>query len=390
LICASCSGSSGSGGGGGVGAGGNAGSGGVSGSGGLAGSGGIGASAGSSGSAGSAGAAGTGGTLSGTWTVIDNPNLYDTKALAGHPSDPKRMALLTQTFGAQPGAANNVSILISEDSGNTFTTTQVMEVPESSYFDAQGFVWNPDDDQQLAAAFNFPYGFEWKDLWRLVRSTDGGSSFSTTSMPQLGLLKWVAGDPGVLVVSDQNGLRTSSDFGATFAPAPSASGGCGGVLDYTQSDGHDLFACGANGVERCQGGVCQSATLPAGIGQVFELDRVPADPLRVVGLGGSSPAVFALLSTDGGQTFAKVQELGQGYWQLHMDPRAAGSAIAVHDRSGYGIWYSGDAGSSFSELTPPQSLPNTRGLATYAYELAVTADGGLVAYTAPGLLRWQP
>jgi hypothetical protein len=111
----------------------------------------------------------------------------------------------------------------------------------------------------------------------------------------------------------------------------------------------------------------------------------------VVALAGESQNSQLLLSTDGGVTFQSVQALGtENSWQLHADPRPTGTVVIALGLTGHGVWRSADSGATFTDITPPLSLPNGRGLSTYAYEAAVTADGGVVAYTAPGALRYTP
>jgi hypothetical protein len=323
--------------------------------------------------------------------VVENDWLYGTKAVAGHPSEPGTIALLIDQLPSQPGQPNTVSVALSSDSGKTLELATVFDIPDTSYFDAHGFVWNPNDAAQIAGAIGFPYGFDFEDLWRLIRSENGGQSFTPTSMLQLDRLKWVPGNPGALVARAEGTLQRSLDFGQSFLPETSPSA-CTGVIDYTETPSHRLFACGSDGVQRCQGSDCQAATLPSGATSVGGIERAPANEANVIALASttvSEPAQL-LLSTDGGQSFALVQALPSGNWSLHVDPRASGPVIVAHDRIGHGVWRSADSGATFSDVTPSFSLPNTRGLSTYAYELAVTADGGIAAYTAAGVLRFFP
>jgi hypothetical protein len=124
---------------------------------------------------------------------------------------------------------------------------------------------------------------------------------------------------------------------------------------------------------------------------VFAIEAMPGDPSRVVALAGAiTQAADVLASSDGGQSFSLAQALPAGNWKLHVDPRPEGTTIVAHDRIAHGVWRSADGGATFQDVTPSATLPNSRGLSTYAYELGVTADGGIVAYTAPGVLRWSP
>jgi hypothetical protein len=322
--------------------------------------------------------------------VIENDSLYGTKAIAGHPTDPNSVAFLVERTPLQPGAPLTVTVALSADLGQTLSFTHVMDIPDPAYIYAHGFLYNPHDATRLAAAINFPYGFDYQDLWRLLRSDDSGQSFSSTSMVLLELLKWVPGNPGALVARAQNGLSKSTDFGQSFAPVEPA-GACTAISDYTEAASGRIYACGAQGIELCAGTSCQLATLPSGAGNVYAVERIPGDPSRVVALAGQITQESDLLvSSDGGQSFDLVQALPAGNWRLHVDPRPEGTTIVAHDVIGHGVWRSGDAGASFTDVTPSATLPNTRGLSTYAYELGVTADGGMVGYTAAGVLRWSP
>ncbi len=387
-----CSSGSGSGGGpatgGGAGAGGNS----TGGMGGAAGSN-TGGGAGTAGSAGTGatGGGGSGGSAPGSWSVIENDYLYGTKAVVAHSSDPSRVAFLLERSPSAPGTPLKVSVATSNDGGKTLEFADVMDIPDTAYMDGHGMVWSPDDDQLLAAAVGFPYGFDYADLWRLLRSDNAGKSFTPTSIVQLDKLKWVPGSPGALVARVDGQIQKSSDFGATFGAAEALPSGCGAAVDYTESSTHHLFACGSDGIQACQGTSCQAAALPVGSGNAYGVEAVPGDPTHVVALAGVSQDSQLLLSTDGGLSFQSVQALGtENSWHLYVDPRPTGTVVIALGITQHGVWRSADAGATFTDITPPLSLPNGRGLSTLAYEAAVTADGGVVAYTAPGVLRYTP
>jgi hypothetical protein len=232
---------------------------------------------------------------------------------------------------------------------------------------------------KLAGSASFPYGFDYNDLWKLVISTDGGQSFTPTSLVQLERLKW---DAGLLVARIQGQFATSKDFGTSFDTQKPAPSGCGAVSDYTQSSDRELYACGSDGLFVCQGTSCQLANLPSGT-SAYAVQSLAADLTRVVALGGDE--IFS--SSDAGKSFVSAQILPQGNWHLYADDRSGGHTFVVHDILNHGVWRSQDSGTSFTDVTPSGTLPNTRGLATYAYTVGVTAGGGIAAYTAAGVLH---
>jgi hypothetical protein len=357
--------------------------------GGAAGIGGVGASGGTGGTSSTGGSAGTssggtatggsGGGTPGTWSVIENDSLYQATAIAGHPTDPSTIAILLDQSPLAPAQPSTLTVAISHDLGKTLTSTNVLDIPDTSYFDANGFVWSPADASRIAGAVGFPYGFDYNDLWKLVVSTNGGQSFTPTSVVQLERLKW---DAGLLVGRIQGQFATSGDFGTTFDAQKPAPAGCNAASDYTQSIDRELFACGTDGLFVCQGTNCQPANLPSGT-SASAVQSLAADLTRVVALAGDE--IFS--SSDGGKSFASVQVLPAGNWHLYADDRAGGHTFVVHDILNHAVWRSQDSGASFTDVTPSMTLPNTRGLSTYAYTLGITAGGGIAAYTAAGILH---
>ncbi|HMR75202.1 MAG TPA: sialidase family protein [Polyangiaceae bacterium] len=393
LLVFACS--SGSGGGGaadsGIGGSGSfSGTGNTAGNGATAGAAGSGASAGFGASAGSGGGAGSGGSgagPSGVWTVIENSSLYGVTALTGHPTDPNSIAILIDQSPSAPGLGNSVVIATSTDSGKTLSSTKIIDVPKDSYIDGHGLVWHPKDAQKIATAFGFPYGFDFSDLWRFASSADGGKSFQLQSLVHLEKLVWNA---GALVALVDGKVRLSTDFGTNFTSVQLPSG-CTAAAGYAKSGNNDVFACGKDGVVSCQGTICSAVAVP-GATTVYALGGFATDPSRLVALGGNGQNSEVYQSTDGGKTFNSVQQLPKGgSWWLQLDPRDGGKTVVVNDRaSGHAVWRSNDAGATFSDVTPSPSLPNTPGLSTYAYEVGITAGGGIVAYTAAGILRLDP
>ncbi len=387
LLVLACSSGSGSGGApdGGIG-----GSGAFAGTGGTSGTGAVAGAAGSSGTAGagaSAGSGGSGGGPSGAWSVIENNSLYGVTALTGHPTDPNSIAILIDQSPSAPGLGNSVVIATSTDSGKTLSSTKILDVPKDSYIDGHGLVWHPKDALKIATAFGFPYGFDFSDLWRFASSADGGKSFQLQSIVQLEQLVWNA---GALVARVDGKIQVSTDFGTSFTSVqlPSA---CTAAAGYAKSGNYDVLACGKDGVVSCQGTSCNSVAVP-GATTVYALGGFATDPSRLVALGGNGQNSEVYQSTDGGKTFKSVQQLpAGGSWRLQIDPRDGGKTVVVNDRaSGHAVWRSSDAGATFSDVTPSPSLPNTPGLSTYAYEVGITAGGGIVAYTAAGILRLDP
>ncbi len=383
--------SSGSGGGGSADAGSTGGVGGTGAVGGSSASGGNGgagaASSGGAAGGGTGGASGgTGGGTPSTWTVIENNQLHGVKAVTGHPTDPNTIAFLIEQSPSAPGQALSVTVATSTDSGKTFSSTKIMDIPDTSNIDGHGLVWDPEQPNNLGAAFGFPYGFDYKDLWRLATSTDGGKAFQLKSIVQLDHLAW---DGGLLLARVDGQIQTSTDFGVNFTPVK-APAGCNAVSDFAHTATHNVFACGKDGIYSCQGASCSAATLPAGT-SASTVRSFASDPARFVALGGSGKGREIYLSTDGGKSFSSVQALPNGFWVLQVDPRPAGKTVVVNDRaSGHSVWRSTNAGATFADVTPPVSIPNTPGLSTYAYEVGITAGGSIVGYTAAGVLRLDP
>ena len=372
--------------GGGAGQGAAAGSGGT---GGIASGGGGSSGGGVGGLGGTAGAGGgaSGGATSVTWQVIENSSVYGVKAITGHPTEPNTIAAVFDKMSLKPGAPTTVAVALSKDSGKTLTFTHVMDIPKNSNVDSNGLVWHPTDASKIAFAFNFPYGFDYKDLWRLGRSSDGGQSFSVSSIVKLYGLVWTDG----LAASVDGSFKVSTDFGASFVSPTSQPPGCTTPQAYAKSASVEVFACGKTGLFNCVAGKCQASTGPSNI-EVRRVVSVPSDAKRFVALGVAGAKFQILLSVDAGVSFTAAQELPAGNWKLLVDYRPKGKVLALLNSaaSKYDVWRSLDAGSSFADVTPPANLKNSKGLSTYAYEIGLTAGGSIVAYTAAGWLRLDP
>ncbi len=393
-LAAACSGSGNSGGDGsaGMGSGGIANSGGNAGSAGLGTGGGAAGGAGASGSGGAAasgggGNSGSGGGPSGQWSLVaEDPSFaWSSGQIAAHPTEPNTIAVMY--YDVPYPNPPEVVIAVSKDLGKTSTRSTLLKnfTTDPGSSSATGFRFDPVDVNRIVALVSVPYGLPFEELYQLVRSTDGGKTF--TSTPLCGLFSscpprdMQAG--GGWLALENNGIWVSTDFGASFPTKhePPCSGFSYAV--HPKNNGTIAYACDDFFV--CTGGNCSKTALPGGV-KAQRVDWDPHNDSHLVAMGGKK--VFN--STDGGKSFSEVFTLSIGVTDVLFDPRPGSNTLYLHDRAGNTIQRSTDGGVSFADVTPPTNLDPKSKLSTIAYAMAVAADGAVVALSGPGILRMAP
>ncbi len=179
-----------------------------------------------------------------------------------------------------------------------------------------------------------------------LRSTDGGSTFATTSLPStaVSLATDFTATPNIFYVGTiGNGLLRSTDAGATFQSTGIASGYVNGVVIDSSATPHALFAGTLGGLMKSTNGAATFATTSLGTNPARPLASDPRTGTLIVATGTNGIAV----STDHGVTFtastiaASTEAFAAGINSLNLP-------VTVYAGTNKGIFRSTDGGFSFS------------------------------------------
>jgi hypothetical protein len=175
-----------------------------------------------------------------TWSVTSDPltgaTRFDSVRVA--PSDARRLYVGASLLPRKPGEDKRGVIYRSEDAGATWEVTELAMDPAERSF--QLMAVDPTDPDVLLARFSSPFAD------RVVRSSDGGISFSTVlNSASAEAVAWHPdGQPLVLSGSAGAGVFHSMDGGETFEVVnPDLALGCFAYV------GDALWACGGESAE---------------------------------------------------------------------------------------------------------------------------------------------
>ncbi|MCA9671462.1 MAG: hypothetical protein KC503_37955 [Myxococcales bacterium] len=341
------------------------------------------------------------------WTIaaeISTDVGWENGMLATHPTQPSTIAVKREVSPFEP----DIVVMVSPDLGKSRTpaTVKTYANPGPGHYDMPyGFGFDPADGSRLALLTMMPPSNpnnpgpepEW-DTLVFATSSDSGASFDvadlrTNPWPPDGM-KLVGGKAPRLAIRSQHVLYVSGDQGTTLDTVFDDSKQCLAHGDFAVSPVDEpltfLMACNDK-LLRCELAkgatkpACAAATLPSG----FIAERVefaPNDPQRVI--AASDGLAY---STDGGKTF---QSANLGTTGLHhvrkivFDARPGQTTVYVHIPANNKVYRSLDGGRTYQDVTPPTTLKPPIG--TYARDIAVAADGALVALGHPGVLRLAP
>jgi hypothetical protein len=326
---------------------------------------------------------------------------WDNGRLAAHPTQPKTIAVLLEVTSFTP----DIEVAVSSDLGQSIqkTTIKSYSSPKPGHYDHPlGFGFDPSDGSRLALlddmtiALGSPGPNIDYDHVVFATSTTGGAGFSVSQlatnpwpMDGMKLVGGTGGAKSLLVVRSQHVLYTSDDLGQTLTKIFDDSSKCLAHGDFAVNPlDHTLFlmVCKAT-LLRCQRSgksvSCAAATLPAGF-EATAVEYSPHDGARVVAAGGGKVAT----SSDGGKTFVLSKIPSVTVRRIALDPRQGKGNVYVL-ATGNKVYRSTDWGKSFADVTPPSNMKPSSG-GTYARDIAVAADGALIAIAHPGVIRLPP
>jgi hypothetical protein len=239
----------------------------------------------------------------------------------------------------------------------------------------------------MLGLLQLPYGLPLEELNQLVRSENGGVSFDKkllcdqfSSCPPSNL---ESGSGWLTIQNNETWLST--DFGDSFDEIVPPNGCSASDYSLHPTD-PSVIAWVCAGIRICSGASCVTSNLPSGATP----GSVAFDPANPQHLVARSPDQL-WISTDGGQTFvAGATFTTVGVTNLHFDPRPNSNTLYLHDKVEHHILRSADGGMTLADVTPPMDLDPNSNITTYAYAMAVAADGAVIALSATGTIFMAP
>jgi photosystem II stability/assembly factor-like uncharacterized protein len=211
-------------------------------------------------------------------------------------------------------------------------------------------------------------------------STDSGASFSTNTSVEIGCEQVAFAGTTFFVAGGFDRLRKSTNRGASWTDI-GLTGNALRSVALGDGVGNVVLAGSASGIHRStDGGTSFTQIKALSHAAVFADPQAPSHVLAS-GLDVSTTVCTTLLSMDGGATFSPT-----GSWCASTFS-AVGSTLyakgATFDNGGYGLYSSTDRGRTWTRVPLAGSLPDHIAISS----VAMSGDGTLYLGTSSGLYR---